>query len=87
MTIRGIPFKWVEGDLKTKNGFPRTTGYRKLTVRECARLQSFPDEFIFFGSLTSQYKMVGNAVPPLIAYHLAKNIYRKREEMGEVLEI
>lgn len=46
--------------------------FRRLTVRECARLQSFPDEFIFFGSLSNQYMMVGNAVPPRLAYQLGR---------------
>ena len=48
--------------------------YRRLTVRECARLQSFRDDFIFFGSKSNQYRLVGNAVPPLMSYALAQAI-------------
>lgn len=49
--------------------------YRRLSVRECARIQTFPDDFIFYyENIADAYKMIGNAVPVNLAYFLAKNI-------------
>ena len=45
---------------------------RTMSVRECARLQTFPDSFTFYGSLARQFTQVGNAVPPVLAWRLAK---------------
>lgn len=47
---------------------------RRLSAREAARIQSFPDKFIFYPSTSAAYKQIGNAVPPVLAWHVARSI-------------
>ena len=56
---------------------------RVPTIRENARLQSFPDDFIFLGTKTQQNRQVGNAVPPLLAYNIAKELKIYLEKGGK----
>lgn len=54
---------------------------RTITVREAARLQSFPDDFEFVGSRGNAYQMIGNAVPPRLARAIASAVKELLEEI------
>lgn len=53
---------------------PETELYRRFTPREAARIQSFPDEFQFAGSESDAYRQIGNAVPPVMFWHVCNKV-------------
>ncbi len=53
---------------------PEKELYRRFTPREAARIQSFPDTFVFTGTETDAYRQIGNAIPPVMFWHIAKAV-------------
>ena len=76
-TIRSEHHGNIEGHYRTNNLTDETdvNSWRRLSVRECARLQSFPDNFVFPCASSEAYKQIGNAVPPVFAWHIARALY------------
>jgi DNA (cytosine-5)-methyltransferase 1 len=58
--------------------------YRRFTPREAARIQSFPDDFSFAGSETDAYRQIGNAVPPVLFWHVTKQVADYLESRGDL---
>jgi DNA (cytosine-5)-methyltransferase 1 len=77
------PFKFIEQNIRIyEPGFEDM--YRRLSVRECARIQTFPDNFIFhYKNIAAGYKMIGNAVPVNLAHALAKVIKKDLESVNK----
>ena len=90
-------FPGTQGNTKTKADKPAPTMRaehhgniefhyslpRRLSAREAARIQSFPDNFVFFRSVSDAYRQIGNAVAPVFAWHIAKMIKNILDESKE----
>ena len=70
---KGQPAYTVRANAKSRVQFHYALN-RRLTVRECARLQSFPDSFVFPHSATTNVMQIGNAVPPVLAFRVASSV-------------
>ncbi len=86
ITIRAEHHGNIEGHYRTLNPEqPNDMSFwRRLSVRECARLQTFPDNFKFPCSASDAYKQIGNAVPPILSWHIARALYFSLNKAGVV---
>ena len=78
------PMRKIEQDVWEFTG--EKSKYRRLSVRESARIQTFPDSFVFRGSLNSKYVQIGNAVPPLLAKVVAVQLNCLIPAQPEIVE-
>jgi DNA (cytosine-5)-methyltransferase 1 len=90
-TVQGDPrigqpgHKCMTADCHPDRGKTRQfdTGSRRVTVAEAARLQTFPDNYPWQGTKTKQYEQVGNAIPPLLAWHILRAALGVNTQGGE----
>lgn len=80
-SIASKPAYTVRANAKSRVQFHYSQN-RRLTVRECARIQTFPDDFIFPHSATSNIMQIGNAVPPILAYKVAKSVSKYLQKIN-----
>lgn len=79
------PSKTIVAHLaKDGNGYIHPGQVRSITLREAARLQSFPDDFAFCGSGSDQWIQLGNAVPPVVSHAIAKSFLRTLEKARSI---
>lgn len=69
-----------------KSPYAHYSHARNFTVRELARVQTFPDDFVFHGPILAQYRQVGNAVPPAMAKAVAEEASRLLKEIEATLQ-
>ena len=74
------PSKAITGGARSE--FLHPTEHRNLTIRECARVQTFPDEFVFKGPLADQIQLIGNAVPPHLAEVIATSLLEQLQRLN-----
>lgn len=83
----GVPAYTIRANAKSRVHFHYSLD-RRLTVRECARIQTFPDTFAFKHSKTTNIMQIGNAVPPMLAHEVGKSIasFVATEEFKEAIQ-
>jgi DNA (cytosine-5)-methyltransferase 1 len=87
MTWNGVPRSIITRFRDPKSGeYTHPTQDRTITIREAARIQAFPDWFVFEGPITSQYEQVGNAVPTLLAKAMGREVGRALRGQVEYVE-
>ena len=75
MTWEGIPRSIITRFRDPKSGeYTHPEQHRTISIREAARIQSFPDRFVFEGSYSEQYDQVGNAVPAILAEAIGREV-------------